>query len=129
MIELISETLCTRCGLCVAVCPTNVFSQKKGEVPTIERQSDCQTCFMCELYCPVDAMYVAPHADETVGVEERAVAELDLLGSYRAAVGWGPGSAGRLPLPGETKVFQATKAAEERPRAQTERKGVGLHAP
>jgi NAD-dependent dihydropyrimidine dehydrogenase PreA subunit len=29
-------------------------------MPVIARQSQCQTCFMCEAYCPADALFVAP---------------------------------------------------------------------
>jgi hypothetical protein len=45
---------------------------------------------MCEVYCPADAMYVAPNADASVEVNEAALAAGGLLGSYRRAVGWGP---------------------------------------
>lgn len=46
---------------------------------------------MCELYCPVDALYVTPNADGIEKVEESAVIEDKLLGSYRESVGWGKG--------------------------------------
>lgn len=91
MIELISADRCTSCGLCVKVCPTNVFDEVPGDAPVIARQEDCQTCFMCEAYCPVDAMYVAPFADESVPVDEDELADSGLLGSWRATIGWGPG--------------------------------------
>jgi NAD-dependent dihydropyrimidine dehydrogenase PreA subunit len=90
VIELVSEERCIQCDVCVEVCPTNVFDAIEGAPPVIARKSDCQTCFMCEVYCPADAMYVAPQATESVAVEESALAARDLLGSYRRAVGWGP---------------------------------------
>jgi len=62
-----------------------------GGAPSIARQSDCQTCFMCELYCPVDALYVTPLVEQTVEVDEQHVMNQHLLGSYREAVGWGKG--------------------------------------
>jgi hypothetical protein len=43
---------------------------------------------MCELYCPVDALYVAPDAERPSTVDERSLDEADLLGSYRRAIGW-----------------------------------------
>ncbi|RUT10344.1 hypothetical protein DSM107010_43400 [Chroococcidiopsis cubana SAG 39.79] len=44
---------------------------------------------MCELYCPVDALYVAPEVEPLESVDEQALAEAGLLGSYRKNIGWG----------------------------------------
>ena len=76
-----------RCDICVNVCPTNVFAAVPGAPPVIARQEDCQTCFMCELYCPEDALFVAPEAELVTPVEEQVVHAKGLLGSYRE-VGW-----------------------------------------
>jgi NAD-dependent dihydropyrimidine dehydrogenase PreA subunit len=70
MIELISDTRCIACDICVKICPTNVFDGGSGQAPTIARQQDCQTCFMCEAYCPADAIYVAPESARAVAVNE-----------------------------------------------------------
>jgi NAD-dependent dihydropyrimidine dehydrogenase PreA subunit len=91
MIELVSDARCIRCDICVKACPTNVFDAVPDAAPIIARQEDCQTCFMCELYCPVDALFVAPEADQTRRVDEGELDGQSVLGSYRAAVGWGPG--------------------------------------
>jgi NAD-dependent dihydropyrimidine dehydrogenase PreA subunit len=91
VIELVVESRCIKCNICVSACPTNVFDKVPDAPPKIARQSDCQTCFMCELYCPVDALYVAPQVDESVPVDENTLMESGLLGSYRENVGWGPG--------------------------------------
>jgi NAD-dependent dihydropyrimidine dehydrogenase PreA subunit len=91
VIELVSEGRCIGCDICVKVCPTNVFDAVPDSAPVIARQSDCQTCFMCELYCPVDALYVAPEADVENRVDEDDLDGRGLLGSYREAVGWGTG--------------------------------------
>lgn len=96
MIELISERRCTGCDLCVQVCPTHVFDAVPGGIPVIARQDDCQTCFMCEAYCPVDAMYVAPFAERLAPASEDALAENGLLGSYRRSIGWAPGTRGTV---------------------------------
>lgn len=93
MIEVIDPSRCTGCNICVTVCPTRVFERVADALPIIARQDDCQTCFMCELYCPVDALYVAPLAEavqyaDADGAQAPAVA---LLGSYRAALGWQKG--------------------------------------
>jgi hypothetical protein len=46
---------------------------------------------MCELYCPADALYVAPESDTTAVVNEQELAAIGLLGSYRENVGWKKG--------------------------------------
>lgn len=46
---------------------------------------------MCELYCPVDAMYVAPQVEPLAEVDEKSLTEAKLLGSYRRNIGWGRG--------------------------------------
>jgi NAD-dependent dihydropyrimidine dehydrogenase PreA subunit len=95
MIEVVSAERCIGCDKCVHVCPTNVFDRGADGIPVIARQDDCQTCFMCEAYCPVDALFVAPTthpqpADAPLRDESR-LAGSDLLGSYRARIGWGRG--------------------------------------
>jgi NAD-dependent dihydropyrimidine dehydrogenase PreA subunit len=91
MIELVSEARCIGCDICVKVCPTNVFDAGAGAAPSIARQEDCQTCFMCEAYCPTDALFVAPDADQAVRADEAELDQRGALGSYRAALGWGAG--------------------------------------
>lgn len=91
MIELVSATRCIQCNICVSVCPTNVFDQVLDAPPAIARQSDCQTCFMCELYCPADALYVAPDTDQVLSITETQLEESKLLGSYRDEIGWRKG--------------------------------------
>jgi len=91
MIELVSASRCIGCDICVKICPTNVFDAGDGDAPTIARQEDCQTCFMCEAYCPADALYVAPESASSVPVNEQALSESGRLGQYREILGWGPG--------------------------------------
>ena len=91
MIELVSTSRCIACNICVKVCPTNVFDAVADAAPVIARQSDCQTCFQCEVYCPVDALFVAPEAHQHVSVSEAHLAESGQLGSYRKALGWARG--------------------------------------
>ena len=87
MIELIDAERCTSCNICVTACPTNVFDKTDG-IPVIARQSDCQTCFLCELYCPDDALFVSAFAEQSVAVDAVTLRESGVLGSYRRAVGW-----------------------------------------
>jgi NAD-dependent dihydropyrimidine dehydrogenase PreA subunit len=113
VIELVSDARCVKCDLCVKVCPTGVFEAVPDEAPVIARKEDCQTCFMCELYCPTDALFVAPEADGSVEVHEQLLSEKGLLGSYRAAVGWGEG---RSPGARQDASFRLL-APERRPAA------------
>lgn len=86
MIELVIAEACIGCDKCVAACPTNVFDRGADGIPVIARQSDCQTCFMCEAYCPTDALYVSPESDP-----DTAEVPAELIGSYRQRLGWGKG--------------------------------------
>jgi len=94
MIEVIDAQRCTSCDICVNVCPTNVFDKTDG-IPVIARQDDCQTCFLCELYCPEDALFVSPFADIPQNVDIETLRQNALLGSYRRAVGWTEETKGR----------------------------------
>ncbi|MDB4972201.1 MAG: hypothetical protein JWN48_542 [Myxococcaceae bacterium] len=113
MIELVSESQCIRCDICVRVCPTNVFDAVPGQAPVIARQDDCQTCFMCELYCPTEALFVAPEADHPVVVDEAGLRRSGLLGSYRASVGW---SAERRPQAGQDQTYRVLAQLQPAPR-------------
>ena len=91
MIEIVSTDRCVRCDVCVKICPIDVFDHGPDGVPVIARQSDCQTCFMCEVYCPADALYVAPLAGPApAGSPHTDEASVD-FGAYRRMVGWGRG--------------------------------------
>ncbi|NVN01959.1 MULTISPECIES: ferredoxin family protein [Asaia] len=85
MIELILDAQCTACGECVTICPSNVFDSGPGGVPVLARQQDCQTCFLCELYCETDALFVHPDATATHDLTAIDVA----TGDYRRDSGWG----------------------------------------
>lgn len=95
MIEVVSAERCVGCDLCIKVCPIDVFERGPGGVPVIARQSDCQTCFMCEAYCPTDALYVAPFTEPaepgSVHTDERRLAADGAFGAYRDVLGWGRG--------------------------------------
>jgi len=100
VIEIVSETRCVACNLCVTVCPADVFDAVADGAPVIARQDACQTCFLCELYCPVDALYVDPNGDGPTGVREADIEAAGTFGSYARAMGWQrgkPGGADRDP--------------------------------
>ena len=61
MIDRLVRERCNDCGLCLEVCPSDVFRRAPpdGHV-RIAFPGDCQTCFTCEIDCPRDAIHVDP---------------------------------------------------------------------
>ena len=115
MIEVVSQSRCTGCNICVRTCPANVFDIVPNAAPRIARQDDCQTCFLCEIYCPVDALYVAPHAEGRLGITEQDVETQGLFGSYARALGWHEGRAGGTD--GDTTVHLRQTLDRNKPKA------------
>ena len=87
MIAHIFEDLCDGCNACVAVCPTHVLDAGRP-VPVIARLDQCQTCYMCELYCASDAIYVAPDQHEAEAIDVDVIRTSGVLGQIRRDHGW-----------------------------------------
>lgn len=115
MIELVSEERCIKCDACIRVCPTNVFEHGSDRLPVIKRQADCQTCFMCEAWCPTDALFVAPQTEPVAADsryrDEAWLIERGLLGSYRRELGWSD----ELPQAGPRRSTQHVMMREPLP--------------
>lgn len=88
MIELIFNDRCSGCADCVTVCPSNVLALDGDGKPHIADQSACQTCFMCELYCQSDALFVHPDCEQAVSLDPSRILASGLLGQYRRDSGW-----------------------------------------
>lgn len=93
MIAHIFDDLCTGCGTCVAACPTHVLDVTQNGGPLVARVDQCQTCFMCELYCEADAIYVAPEQHTHAPVNPAAIRASGHLGRLRHDYGWNGDSA------------------------------------
>jgi formate hydrogenlyase subunit 6/NADH:ubiquinone oxidoreductase subunit I len=61
-LPVLDETLCTGCGLCVAVCPTNCLAML-GHLPCLPRPRDCVSCGLCAAVCPANALAMQILAD------------------------------------------------------------------
>lgn len=88
MIELIIAERCTHCGECAKICPSNVFDARPGAPPVIARLEDCQTCFLCELYCKADALYIGADCETASAATFEAAQASGTLGQYRRESGW-----------------------------------------
>jgi formate hydrogenlyase subunit 6/NADH:ubiquinone oxidoreductase subunit I len=54
-VPVVAETLCTGCGWCVDVCPTECLALGP-HLPWLARPLDCVSCGLCVLICPADAL-------------------------------------------------------------------------
>lgn len=58
VLPTIQPALCTRCGMCVILCPTHAVEMgPKG--PFIARPEDCTYCATCDTRCPTGAITVS----------------------------------------------------------------------
>ncbi len=58
-VESIDYDKCTDCGICMKICPTDVYA-RMGKTYYIARQADCMTCYLCEMDCPENCIFVGP---------------------------------------------------------------------
>lgn len=50
------EEICTHCGACTAVCPTEALYIKRPEMEVIFDKKKCSVCELCVVTCPTRAM-------------------------------------------------------------------------
>ncbi|MCF6248668.1 MAG: 4Fe-4S binding protein [Desulfobacula sp.] len=50
------EEICTHCGACTAVCPTEALHIKRPEMEIIFDKKKCSVCELCVITCPSRAM-------------------------------------------------------------------------
>lgn len=50
------EEICTHCGACTAVCPTDALYIKRPEMEVIFNKEKCSLCERCLITCPTRAM-------------------------------------------------------------------------
>jgi len=62
-LPVVDETLCTGCGDCPQVCPTNCL-EMRGHIPWLPRPAHCISCSLCVLICPVGALRLMPEGED-----------------------------------------------------------------
>lgn len=96
MIAALIEDRCTNCNACVAACPGFVFDAGIPH-PVIARIEACQTCYLCELACEVDALWVDPDEATASAPPLAELLRSGQLGQLRHDHGWNlPLDAGQL---------------------------------
>ncbi len=66
-IKTIDEDLCNGCAVCIDSCPMDVIRfDKKKEKAYPAYPGDCTTCYLCEMDCAVEAIYVSPEATRPI---------------------------------------------------------------
>jgi MinD superfamily P-loop ATPase len=65
-VPVLNETLCTGCGLCCALCPTDCLAMA-GTVPWMPRPVACIGCAVCALVCPAAALAMTILGADDVG--------------------------------------------------------------
>ena len=48
----VQEKLCKACGICIALCPTKVFSATQEGKSQVTNAKACTGCLTCEFHCP-----------------------------------------------------------------------------
>jgi 2-oxoglutarate ferredoxin oxidoreductase subunit delta len=80
----IDPELCKVCGICVALCPQDVFDSDGRGVPVVARLEACTACRFCELHCPDFAIAVeaasTPAEDEAAGAGRGAAVPAEAAG-------------------------------------------------
>jgi len=62
-IERIDNGLCNGCSICSDTCSSDViWMDEKTKKAFIKYPEDCTVCGLCELECPVRAIFVSPAA-------------------------------------------------------------------
>ncbi len=57
---VVDADLCKACGICIALCPKDVFDSDDFGRPVVARLADCTSCAFCEHHCPDFAIDVVP---------------------------------------------------------------------
>lgn len=56
MPPVIDPERCVHCGMCMEICPEDVFGESRKSVPKITYGEECWHCGACVLDCPSQAI-------------------------------------------------------------------------
>lgn len=76
----VEDSRCTRCGICVELCPTEVISFGEGDLPQVNQAqaTACIKCGQCVIYCPTRASNLAFQNDgDMIRASELVVPKAD----------------------------------------------------
>lgn len=51
---------CIHCGICIDVCPHEVFARQENDKVFLQDKDRCMECGACAMNCPVNAVEVKP---------------------------------------------------------------------
>jgi 2-oxoglutarate ferredoxin oxidoreductase subunit delta len=60
---LINTDRCKRCGVCIDLCPRQVYTASRDGWPEPANMEHCATCGLCELWCPDYAVEIEVQGD------------------------------------------------------------------
>lgn len=64
-IQRIDSKRCNGCGHCAEICPQDVLRlDRKKKRAVVHYLRDCQSCFLCEMECPRQAIHVTPYREK-----------------------------------------------------------------
>jgi 2-oxoglutarate ferredoxin oxidoreductase subunit delta len=68
---VVDADLCKTCGICLALCPRDVFTADERGLPLVAHLEACTVCRICEYHCPDFAIAIS-WREEPRGVTEES---------------------------------------------------------
>ena len=85
MTTVFDSSKCSKCNICIEICPRRIISADKGGYPVVlpENAATCTVCGHCEAVCPEGAVTVsAPQLEASLFSAEKPAISAKQMGSY-----------------------------------------------